>query len=244
MLDISPYTTICKHTCILQRLYSKTTLHIMCSLIFSSISATLSLYFKVSPQIVQADPSWNFFLQMHKVLFSHSLFKYRISLEQSKTCIGNLYFEPKAKKSVQFWFFCVLEIGKINHKSNWRKYMYSSTSLNIILLINLCSLGYHDLRVFLEGELLLGRALLSVEIRYKMFHWLHPSVLCTDLHCCQHTQSDWRSLPKDWILKHMQINTLTLYQMAVFSFFYWTKLKAFADDNKCVWKNCNLFWEG
>ena len=37
-------------------------------------------------------------------------------------------------------------------------------SSNIVILINKCSLCYLDLKVFQEGELLLGRALLLGEI--------------------------------------------------------------------------------
>ena len=36
--------------------------------------------------------------------------------------------------------------------------------------MNLCSLDYHGLNIFLQGELQLGRVLLLGEIRYLKFH--------------------------------------------------------------------------
>ena len=44
--------------------------------------------------------------------------------------------------------------------------VYLSNSSNSVILINYCLSSYHDLRFCLEGELLLGKALLLGEIQY------------------------------------------------------------------------------
>ena len=49
------------------------------------------------------------------------------------------------------------------------KKKYSSNSSNLVIIINKCSLCYHDLKVFQEGELLLGWVLLFGGIRYSVF---------------------------------------------------------------------------
>ena len=59
--------------------------------------------------------------------------------------------------------FVVWERVKTKYCSSQRK--YSSKSSNIVILINKCSFCYLDLKVFQEGKLLLGRALLLGEIR-------------------------------------------------------------------------------
>ena len=46
---------------------------------------------------------------------------------------------------------------------------YSSNSSNIVILTNKCPLCYHDLKVFQEGKLLLGRVLLLGEIWYVKY---------------------------------------------------------------------------
>ena len=77
-----------------------------------------------------------------------------------------LYSICKAKSLSNFEFLCILEICRMKYYSNWTK--NSLVHLNIFILINLCSLSYSDIRIFLEGELLLGRALLLEEIWYAL----------------------------------------------------------------------------
>ena len=88
------------------------------------------------------------------------------SRSYAKRAWGAFILHPicNAKNSSSFVFFCVQEIFRMNCLSNWRK--YSSNSSKIVILINLCSSRYHDLKTFLEKELLLGKVLLLREIRY------------------------------------------------------------------------------
>ena len=59
-----------------------------------------------------------------------------------------LYPIFNAKTLSNFVFFCGFEIVRIKYSSDYRK--YSSNSSSIVILINLCSLDYHDLILFLE----------------------------------------------------------------------------------------------
>ena len=88
--------------------------------------------------------------------FSHSVFK-----QFGKLSAIFVEFELVVSKGLKF---VVWERVKTKYYSSQRK--YSSNSSNIVISINKCLLCYLDLKVFQEGELLLGRALLLGEILY------------------------------------------------------------------------------
>ena len=73
----------------------------------------------------------------------------------------------------------------------------SSNSSNTVILINKCSLGYHDLRVFQEGELLLGSVLLLEEIWYFLQQFWGPFMLILSLNKNQSTENAGVSFVKE-----------------------------------------------